>query len=98
MKTTTLNKIKNFNPCLRSWKKLLKSLNKTRADDEELSFSHIYETLGTFDTIWCLRTLDDLKYCVRIATYAATRAYAAALNKAAVTMGDHLMLILEDEK
>lgn len=78
MKTTTLNKIRSFSPCEPSWVKLLKSLNKTQADDEELSFRHIYETLGILDTIWCLRTLDDLSYCVEIAKYAARAASDAA--------------------
>lgn len=58
MKTTTLNKIREYSLCKPSWEKLLTSLNKTKADDEEITFDYLYETLGFDDTLWCLRTLD----------------------------------------
>jgi len=33
---TTLNKIREHNPCRESWEMLLSSLNKTKADDEPI--------------------------------------------------------------
>jgi len=36
MITTTLNEIKKHCPCEDGWKKLLKHLGKTKADDEPL--------------------------------------------------------------
>jgi len=53
MKYTTLNKIKEHSPCEEGWKKLLKFLNKTKADDEPLLFSTIVESNGIEDAIWC---------------------------------------------
>ena len=38
MITTTLNKIREHEPCADGWKKLLTHLNKTEADDEPLPF------------------------------------------------------------
>ena len=37
MITTTLNKIRDYGPCVDGWKKLLDNLGKTKADDEPLS-------------------------------------------------------------
>jgi hypothetical protein len=71
MKTTTLNKIRSFSPCKSSWEKLLKSLSKTQADDEEIRFDYLLDILGWGDTIWCLRTLDDLKSAKWIALRSA---------------------------
>jgi hypothetical protein len=54
-KTTTLNEIRKFNPCKDGWEKLLKFLNKTKADDEPLLMSTILKSNGLSDAIWCLR-------------------------------------------
>ena len=56
--TTTLNAVREHRPCEDGWEKLLKSLKKTKADDEELSLEHILESNGVADAIWCLRTVD----------------------------------------
>ena len=56
--TTTLNAIRAKGPCEDGWEKLLKSLNKTKADDEELSLEHILESNGVADAIWCLRAVE----------------------------------------
>ena len=62
---TTLNKILKYHPCGREtngdsgFSKLLKYLNKTKADDEPLSFITILESNGILDAIWCLRTLPN---------------------------------------
>jgi hypothetical protein len=56
---TTLNKIKEHNPCQEGWEKLLKSLNKTQADDEPLTFLHILESNGLDDCCWAMRSTPE---------------------------------------
>ena len=56
---TTLKKIKDCDPCGDGWNKLLKSLNKTEADDEPLTFSHILESNGLSDAIWAMRSAPE---------------------------------------
>ena len=41
MLTTTLNRIREHEPCTDGWEKLLKHLGKTQADDEDLPYSVI---------------------------------------------------------
>ncbi len=55
---TTLNKIREHNPCTLSWKKLLSGLGKTKADDEPLDLLTILDINGLDDTLWCLRAVD----------------------------------------
>ena len=57
--TTTLNKIRDCSPCEDGWEKLLKSLGKTKADDEMLTFEQIYSSNGYDDTLWCLRSMPE---------------------------------------
>jgi len=57
--TTTLNKIQMCNPCSKGWKKLLKYLGKTVADDESLPFSVILDGNGLEDALWCCRTAPE---------------------------------------
>ena len=59
MKTTTLNKIRDFAPCADGWAKLLKYLGKTAADDEPLSFSTILESNGLKDALWCCQSATE---------------------------------------
>ena len=59
MKTTTLNKIKEQQPTPAFWKILLKSLGKTEADDENLSFLTILESNGFDDALWCMRSAPE---------------------------------------
>jgi len=56
---TTLNKIRGHSPCESGWKKLLKHLGKTEADDEPLPLLTILESNGLDDTLWCLRTVPE---------------------------------------
>ena len=56
---TTLNKIKAHDPCEDGWKKLLKHLGKTKADDEPLPLLTILESNGLDDTLWCLRAVPE---------------------------------------
>jgi len=55
MITTTLNRIREHQPCVHGWTKLLKHLGKTQADDEPLPFSIILESNGFDDALWCCR-------------------------------------------
>jgi hypothetical protein len=57
--TTTLNKIREKSPCKEGWEKLLKHLEKTKADDEALLFSTIVESNGIYDALWCCRSAPE---------------------------------------
>ena len=80
MLTTTLNKILAHSPCADGWKKLLKHLGKTRADDEPLPFSVILDSNGIDDALWCCRTAPEYDkqwrlftvWCVRQAQHLMT--------------------------
>ena len=63
---TTLNKIKAFEPCKDGWDKLLSSLNKTKADDEELSLLTILESNGLDFALWALQTVDGFEKEIRL--------------------------------
>ena len=65
---TTLKQIREHNPCEDSWKKLLASLNKTQADDEDLPLRYILDTLGVEDAIWSLRSLEGVDREIRLFT------------------------------
>jgi hypothetical protein len=55
---TTLNKIREHQPCKDGWTELLKHLGKVRADDVELDLLTIFESNGLDDALWCLRAVD----------------------------------------
>ena len=59
MITTTLNKIKTFNPCTTGWNMLLTSLNKTEADDDAIPLSHILTSNGFDDVCWVIEILGE---------------------------------------
>ena len=61
---TTLNKIKEREPCSDGWKKLLKHLKKTGPDDEPLSFLEILKSNGIDDAVWCLCVLPYKQRCL----------------------------------
>ena len=63
---TTLNKIRAFQPCEEGWKKLLKHLNKTKADDEQLSIITILDSNGLSDALWCLRAVEGYDKEIRL--------------------------------
>lgn len=56
---TTLNRIWECRPSGNGWKKLLRFLGKTHADDEPLSLKTILESNGIEDALWALRAVDD---------------------------------------
>lgn len=51
---TTLNRIREHEPCADGWRKLLKYLGKTEADDAPLAYSTILDAVGLDDALWCL--------------------------------------------
>ena len=53
--TTTLARIKAHNPCTDGWRKLLRHLGKTEADDEPLPYAVILESNGLDDALWACR-------------------------------------------
>jgi hypothetical protein len=55
---TTLNKIRAHSPCVKAWRKLLKHLGKTEADDDRLSIKTVFESNGIDDAWWCLRAVE----------------------------------------
>jgi hypothetical protein len=55
----TLNKIRQFGPCVPSWELMLKHKKKTHGDDEPLSFETILDVNGLDDAIWCLSVLEN---------------------------------------
>ena len=56
---TTLNAIREHEPCEDGWVKLLSHLGKTKADDEPLALVEILKSNGIADAIWCLRALPE---------------------------------------
>ena len=52
---TTLNEIREHEPCREGWTKLLAHLGKTKADDEPLELLTILESNGFDDALWCIR-------------------------------------------
>ena len=64
--TTTLNAIREHSPCASGWAKLLKSLDKTKADDEPLLVSTILESIGLNDTLWALRAVVERDREIRL--------------------------------
>jgi hypothetical protein len=54
---TTLNKIREHGPCQSGWGKLLRTLGKTKADNEPVSVVQILDSNGLDDALWCLRAV-----------------------------------------
>ena len=63
---TTLNKIRERNPCTAGWEKLLKHLGKTKADDEPLAITTILDSNGLEDALWCLRAVEGEDCKIRL--------------------------------
>jgi len=63
---TTLNKIREHSPCHEGWTKLLRTLNKTKADDEPVSIVQILDSNGLDDALWCLRAVEGRDREIRL--------------------------------
>lgn len=70
---TTLNQIRKHHPCEDGWKKLLKHLGKTQADDEPLSLLTVLDSNGLDDALWCLRAVDWWDREIRLFAIACAR-------------------------
>lgn len=66
MKTTTLAKIKAFNPNNKSWEQLLSGLGKTAEDDEPLPYYKIVEICGFYDALCTTCTEDDFGWILEL--------------------------------
>ena len=58
MATTTLNRIREHDPCTNGWRKLLSHLGKKQPDDEPLALATILHSNGLDDALWCLRAVE----------------------------------------
>jgi len=56
---TTLNLIRAHSPCESGWQTLLRSLGKTKADDEPLSITRILDSNGLNDALWSFRAVES---------------------------------------
>ena len=56
---TTLNQIRECDPCTEGWKKLLGTLGKTKADDEPISLLTILDSNGLDDALWSMRAVKN---------------------------------------
>ena len=63
---TTLNEIREHSPCSGGWSKLLKSLDKTHADDEPLAWERILDSNGLDDALWALRAVKGQDKALRL--------------------------------
>jgi hypothetical protein len=88
----TLNQITAFGPCTSGWRTLLKSLNKTDADNEPVSLLHILQSNGLADAIWCMRVnwFEHKPLYMQFVNNCATRAqgYVAAAYAADAAAAD----------
>ena len=73
--TTTLNKIKSYNPYYDGWNVLLQNLGKTETDDELLDIITIIDKGGIGLAIWCFRAVEG--YDSEIRTFAR---FCASIN------------------
>ncbi len=66
---TTLNEIRSHSPCVESWEILLRSLNKTKADDDPLPYSRILEICRVSDCLWAIARCrpDGQRVCAEFA-------------------------------
>ena len=62
---TTLEKIRENEPCKSGWGKLLAGLGKTEADSEPLSLKMVLEINGVHDAIWALRCIEGMDGLIR---------------------------------
>ena len=84
MFVTTLNKIRECDPCPYGWETLLEYLKKTKADDEELPFLTILESNGFDDALWCMRAAPEYEKEWRLFAVWCAEARAKAWSEASV--------------
>jgi hypothetical protein len=70
---TTLTKIRQYKPFAEDWKKLLRSLEKRKADDEPLSIVTILDRAGFDIALWSLRTVEGYEREIQLFAVWCTR-------------------------
>ena len=86
---TTLNKIREHDPCTEGWKKLLKHLGKKQADDEPLAITTILDSNGLSDALWCLRSVEGHDREIRLfAVWCARQVQHLMTDKRSLTALD----------
>ena len=65
MLTTTLNAIRDQDPCVDGWQELLAYLGKTGPDDEPLTFATILDSNGVDNALWALRCVTGHDRAIR---------------------------------
>jgi hypothetical protein len=65
MLTTTLNAIRDHDPCVDGWQKLLAYLGKTGPDDEPVTLATILDSNGFDDALWALRCVTGHDRAIR---------------------------------
>lgn len=86
---TTLNKIRQHSPCSEGWTKLLKNLNKTKADDEHLSLLTILDSNGLDDALWCMRAVEGFDKEIRLyAVWCARQVQHLVIDKRSIAALD----------
>jgi hypothetical protein len=77
---TTLNRIKEFHPRMKEWSRLLKHLEKSGSDNEQLSLLTIYESNGIDFAVWCMRAVDCYDNGKRLMAMAFTQEAMKAIK------------------
>jgi hypothetical protein len=85
---TTLAAIKDHGPCTDGWKKLLNSLDKTKADKKPLSLLTILEHNGLDDALWALRAVDGYSKAMRLYAVFCARYVLPIFEKELTAAGD----------
>lgn len=70
---TTLNIIREYDPCTDGWARLLRNLGKTQSDDEPLTLCTILDSNGLDDALWCLRAVTGHDRAIRLYAVACAR-------------------------
>lgn len=63
---TTLNAIREHQPCVSGWVTVLAAVSKTKADDEPFPLAILLNSNGLDDTLWALRVRPDLSALWRL--------------------------------
>ncbi len=69
MQTTTLKQIESKDPCKDGYRKLLKSLVKTKADNEDITLEYILKSNGLSDACWVADKVLGLEKELRLFAY-----------------------------
>jgi len=77
---TTLNQLRTHAPDPVRWRKLLRNLGKSHADDEALDILTILESNGLDDALWCFRAVKRHQRTMRLFAVACARTVKLLVN------------------